>query len=68
MTISYKFIVGVGLSNCNQEEIITVEELGFNDDEWLRLSSDEQDRELDDFINEWVFEYIDSGWEKVDEE
>jgi hypothetical protein len=66
MSIEYKFIVGVGLSNCNQEEVISVEELGYSDDEWSKFSDGDRSEILQEFCNGWVFEYIDAGWEEVE--
>ena len=35
---SYKFSLGIGLVNCYQEETVTVEEMGYSEEDWEAMT------------------------------
>lgn len=50
-----KFTVGVGYSGCNREEE-------------LELPDHFTEEDIEKELNEWMFEYIDSGYEILEED
>ena len=45
---------------------ITSKQLGFTDEEWELLTEEEKEKELDSCLNEWIWNYIDTGISEVD--
>lgn len=50
-----KFMVGVGYSGCNKEEEI-------------ELPDDYTEEDIEKELNEWIWDYIDSGYEVIEDE
>ena len=64
--ITYKFCLGIGISGAVHEDECTVEELGYSDEEWSKLSPEKQEEELETAYIEWRDNFIDGGWNLKD--
>ena len=62
----YKMILGIGYVGAVHEDYITSKQLGFTDEEWELLTEEEKEKELDSCLNEWIWNYIDTGISEVD--
>ncbi|MDY2572716.1 MAG: hypothetical protein SOW67_01395 [Fusobacterium necrophorum] len=51
-----------------EEDIDLVEDYGFSEEEAKKLLEDKDEERLKDLFNEWVWENIDGGWVKLEEE
>jgi len=62
----FKFSVSVGQGRAS--EVVTVEELGFSEEEWQALDEDEQEQELTAYLRDsFIPIHMSSGWEPVEE-
>ena len=64
MTIKYKMYLGIGFAGETCEDTISVEKMGYTDEEWNNLSGTDKDSELEEVWKYWSNNYIDGGWEK----
>ena len=63
-----KFYVSTGYVSSKIEEIIDlVEDYGYSEEEAKEIIKNEDEERLKDLFNEWVWENIDGGWEKLEE-
>ncbi|MBT6052877.1 MAG: hypothetical protein HOG49_39250 [Candidatus Scalindua sp.] len=63
---SYKLTLSIGYVNGNREEEITVEDMGYTEEEWDELTPEEKDLKLEAHWTDWSNNYIEGGWEKED--
>ena len=67
MSIKYKMKLSIGLVGASQEEIIEVSDYGFSDEDWEALSEEAKERELEEMLEEFCNDLIDSAIYKVEE-
>ena len=64
--IKYKFKLSIGLSNCEQEEEVTVDDLGYTEAQWVELEEKAKVDVLQAYCDDWIFEYVEAGFEMMD--
>lgn len=64
---TYKIYCETGFAGGRHEDTVSIEDLGYSEEEWSELNSEEIEKILDDYVAEWVNSYIESGWEEVEE-
>ena len=61
----YTFTLSIGFSNASQEETVTVEDIGFSENDWNNeLTEKQREGELFGFWKDWCNNYIDGSWSK----
>ncbi len=63
--IAYKFTLGIGYAGAGHEEGMTVDDMGYTDEEWNELSEEQRESELQENWTDWSNNYIDGGWEII---
>lgn len=63
--MKYELTLSIGYSQADITEEVTLEDLGYDLDEWISLSEIEQTQILDDYIKEWSFNYIELNYKKL---
>ena len=63
--ITYRFTLSIGYPGAIHEDEITVEEIGYSDREWNNLSEQEREDELEEYWKDWISNFIDGYWEKI---
>ncbi len=64
-TTTYKFTLSIGYPSANREDEMTVEQIGYDEQEWADLSKEDKDSELQEAWNDWSTNYIEGGWETI---
>ncbi|MEU6709961.1 hypothetical protein ABZ897_00665 [Nonomuraea sp. NPDC046802] len=62
-TIKLKVDLSISLANAKQEDVI---DTGIPLSEWNALTEEERQKRGDEKWREWIWEYIDGGWEAAD--
>ena len=62
--ITYKLTLGIGFLS-QQEDEITVEEMGYTEDEWNGLTNGEQEDILEEHWKDWMYNHLDGGWQLI---
>ena len=62
----YKLTLFIGIHNACQEDYITIEEMGFTEQEWNALTDENKNEILQENWNDWSNNFIDGGWELVE--
>lgn len=62
----YKLWLSIGYAGAKNTDVVSVEDLGFSQDEWDKLTQSEKDKELRSYHDGWVGNFLDSGWELID--
>lgn len=57
----FKFTLGIGLAGCRQEE-----EYEISDEELEGLDSDERNKSIEEYWQEWVNGLVDGGWDEIE--
>lgn len=66
-TYEIELYVATRFINSDVKEIISVwHDLGFSDQEWDEMSNYEQEDAASEYLNDWVWQQIDTGWEMVE--
>lgn len=45
---------------------ISIDDLGYSEEQWSNLNSDEMQKVLDDYVVEWLGSFMSFGWEEVE--
>ena len=62
MSIVIKGSIGIGYSGANREYEYTLEDLGYTEQEWLKLSKTEKDKFLDSLLEEELTNVLDAAF------
>ena len=66
MAIRIKFYLSIGMALGNRDDLASVSDYGYSDEEWLALTPKEREALIDEWATEWAGNYIDySGAEIV---
>jgi hypothetical protein len=63
---TYKFTLGIGYARAEHEEEMTIDDMGYTDEEWNNLTEDQREDELLENWKDWSNNYIDGGWRIVE--
>lgn len=67
-TYTYEIRLSVATCYINSEvyETVSIYDIfGLSDQEWDEMSEYEREKEVSDYLEDWVWQNIDTGWEKV---
>lgn len=62
---SYKFSVGIDLVGCKREETVTVEDIGYSEEDWDAMTYKEREKEFEEQWKEFIWNHIDGNWEEI---
>jgi len=60
---TFKFNLSIGLAVASHEAIITVEEMGWESEEWDAMSEEQREAQLEENLKEWASNYVEASWE-----
>lgn len=63
-TIKLKVDLGIGLNNARQEAVI---DSGIRKAYWDAMTQEKRDEAAREAWEEWIWEYVDGGWDVVDD-
>jgi len=64
--IKIKFSLSIGLSGGEQDDLASVADYGYSDEEWLALTPKEKEALINEWVTDWAGNYIDySGVEII---
>lgn len=67
-TYTYEIRLSVATCYINSEVYETVgiyDAFGFSDQEWDEMSNSEREHEVSEYLEDWVWQNVDTGWEQV---
>lgn len=63
--ITYDFTLNIGYSQAQQQDVVTVKEMGYTDEEWRKLTPDKKEKVLNETWQDWANNFIDGGWAEI---
>ncbi len=66
--MKFKLLANLGLVGCNAEDEVTLDDLGFNEEDWEELTAAQRDMVLGDVAYEMANERLETWYEICDEE
>lgn len=64
----YKFWLETGYSGASHEETMTVEDMGYTEEEWQEFTFQDKEDILESIYVDLRSNWIDGGWTKVEED
>ena len=62
MSIVVKGSIGIGYSGANRKYEYTLEDLGYTEEDWLKMSQAEKDKFLDSLLEEELINVLDASF------
>jgi hypothetical protein len=66
--MKWKFHLSTGFAGCSYEEVIDLDYLGHDEESWDELTEEEQEAELQEALDVWIWNKLDSGYNQIEEE
>jgi hypothetical protein len=61
----YKISFSIGFVGADREEEIDLDDLGYSESEWNKLSNSEKEEALHSYIDEWSINFIERSFKKI---
>lgn len=65
--MQWKMYFDSGILDGRREIIITLEDLGYTEEKWNTLNSEEIEKVLDEYVQDWVSNFCNFGWTEIRE-
>ena len=65
--MQWKVYFDPGILDGRRETIITLDDLGYTEEEWNTLNSEEREKVLDEYVQDWVSSFCNFGWTEIGE-
>jgi hypothetical protein len=63
---TYKLYCKTGFAGATHEGTVDIDELGYSEEEWSKLNPKQIEEILDDYVQEWIANFIEPGWTEVE--
>jgi hypothetical protein len=63
---TYKLYCKTGFASAIHEDTVNIDELGYSEEEWSKLNPKQIEEILDNYVQEWISNFIEPGWTEVE--